>query len=161
MIYYLLLGGNEGDVDSRMSQALTMLSEGDGHITATSSIYQSPAWGYDSALPYHNLAVKLITPVSPFPLLSFTKHVERLLGRSSKSSNGIYHDRPIDIDILLVDNTILNTETLTIPHPRLHLRRFALLPLAQIAPDAIHPLLHKTISQLLNNCPDTSPVTLI
>ncbi len=161
MVYYVLLGGNEGDVDEKMAVALEMMNEGDGHVVCVSSIYESPAWGYDSALPYHNAAAKVVTPVGPFAFLSFLKHAERRLGRLTKTEpGGEYHDRPIDLDILLCDDNVVNTETLAIPHPKLPKRRFALTPLAEIASEVYHPLLKKTILEMLIECEDASPVTL-
>lgn len=159
MRYYLLLGGNEGDVDTTMATALRMLSEGDGEVVAVSRVFESEAWGYTSANAYHNVAAIVVTPVGPFAFLNFLKHVERRLGRTSKTQDGEYHDRPIDIDILLCDNETIRTEVLEIPHPRLAMRRFALAPLAEIAPDLWHPVLKKSISELLSECEDTGIVT--
>ena len=82
-------------------------------------------------------------------LLDATEKVERELGRTIKSSNGIYHDRIIDIDILLYDNVVMDTKRLTIPHPLMHKREFVLQPLCEIAPEALHPVLNKSIGQLL------------
>lgn len=159
MAYYILLGGNEGDVDRTMASALTRLGEV-GRVTAVSDTVESEAWGYASALPFHNVAARLESAMEPLPLLAFLKSLERELGRHDKTKAG-YEDRPIDLDILLWDDNVMETEALTIPHPRMHLRRFALAPLAQIAPDVTHPTLRKSISRLLQECEDTGCIKRI
>ncbi len=161
MIYYLLLGGNEGDVDATMACAVERIAEC-GAVAAVSGVYESEAWGFESALPFHNQAVKVVSDINPFSMLSFLKHLEVTLGRKKKTApDGAYSDRPIDIDILFAGSEIVNTEVLQIPHPRLPVRRFALVPLAEIAPALVHPLLHKNITELLKECPDSSIVTEI
>ncbi len=159
MAYYILLGGNEGDVDQTMARALARLSEA-GRVTAVSDIVESEAWGYTSALPFHNAVARLESDMGAQALLTFLKDLERELGRRGKTKTG-YEDRPIDLDILLWGQNVVETDTLTIPHPRMHLRRFTLAPLAQIAPDEVHPTLRKTISQLLLECEDTGSVRCI
>lgn len=156
MAYYILLGGNEGDVDRTLARALARLSEA-GRVTAVSDIVESEAWGYTSALPFHNAVARMESGLEASALLTFLKDLERELGRRGKAKAG-YEDRPIDLDILLWDGNVVDTDTLIIPHPRMHLRRFTLAPLAQIAPDIVHPTLRKTISQLLLECEDTGSV---
>ncbi len=160
MNYYLLLGGNLGGVDATMSEALRRLDEG-GHVVSVSRTVVSPPWGFESSLPFHNLVAHYVTEVGPFALLSYIKHLEVELGRKPKSNPDVYENRPIDIDILFCGNEVVNTEVLQIPHPRLHLRRFTLMPLVDIAPDLVHPTLRRTVAELLADCPDDSVVTFI
>ncbi len=160
MNYYLLLGGNLGDVDATMREALRRLGEG-GHVVSVSRTVVSPPWGFESQSPFHNLVVHFVTEVGPFALLSYLKHLEVELGRKPKSNPDVYENRPIDIDILFCGNEVVNTEVLQIPHLRLHLRRFTLMPLADLAPDFVHPTLRRTISDLLADCPDDSVVTFL
>lgn len=100
MNYYLLLGGNLGDVDATMSEALRRLDEG-GHVVSVSRTVVSPPWGFESSSPFHNLVAHYVTEVGPFALLSYIKHLEVELGRKPKSNPNVYENRPIDIDILL------------------------------------------------------------
>ncbi len=158
MNYYLLLGGNQGNVDKTMVEAIRRIGEA-GRVMATSSVVVSPPWGFEADTPFHNAVIRLQSSVGPFALLSFLKHLEVELGRKPKTDPNVYESRPIDIDILFCDNEIVRTEVLQIPHPRLHLRRFTLVPLAEIAPELVHPVLHKSVTELLDECPDDSVVT--
>jgi 2-amino-4-hydroxy-6-hydroxymethyldihydropteridine diphosphokinase len=103
-------------------------------------------WGYDSENHFLNAALLLETPLAPEELLSSIHRIENELGRQRTHTS--YTDRTIDIDILLYDNIILHTPTLTIPHPLMHLRQFTLKPLVEIAPDYVHPVLQQTLLQL-------------
>lgn len=159
--YHILLGGNEGDVDATMSEALARLSAA-GRVSRVSRVVESRAWGYESPLAYHNVAAELRTEMAPRPLLAALQQVERALGRRVKTTAAAgYRDRPIDIDILLCGAAVVDEPGLQIPHPRLHLRRFALAPLAEIAADAIHPKLGKSIGELLEECEDGGQVTTL
>ncbi len=149
---YLLLGGNQGDVVHAFETALNRLAEY-GVLTRDSSpIYRTEPWGMPGAEMFYNQAVKTVTEHSPHELLKIINKVEKRAGR--KRRTGQTDPRPLDVDILLYDDRQLHTSDLVIPHPKLHLRRFALTPLADIAPEAVHPVFGKTIRELLKACTD-------
>ena len=145
---YLGLGTNIGNRKENLTRAIEALSLALGHYTALSSFIETAPWGFDSDNAFLNCAVAFDTELSPFQLLDTTENIERELGRTSKSNGGIYHDRVIDIDILLYGSETVSTERLTIPHPLMHMRDFVLEPLAQIAPHTVHPTTGKSIEQL-------------
>jgi 2-amino-4-hydroxy-6-hydroxymethyldihydropteridine diphosphokinase len=147
MIRTLLgLGSNLGDRRGFLVRAAARLAERCGDVTAISSFYETTPWGYASEKNFLNAALLLETPLTPEELLEAIHHIEDELGRQRLGVS--YTDRTIDIDILLYGDTVLDTPTLTIPHPLMHLRQFALEPLVEIAPDCVHPILHKTLRQL-------------
>ena len=112
------------------------------------AFYRDSTVGFESENSFLNCAVAFETRLTPEQLLDTTEKIERKLGRTTKSIDGTYHDRIIDIDILLYDNRIVDSQRLTIPHPLMHLRDFVLEPLADIAPNAVHPTTGKSIRQL-------------
>ena len=146
---YLSLGSNLGDRLRLIQEAVAALTVEAGPVTALSSLYETEPWGFSSPHRFLNVALALETTLSPETLLAVTQHIERDLGRTHKSVDGQYADRTIDIDLLFVGDAVLDTPALTLPHPRLHLRRFVLEPLCEIAPALLHPLLRKSVSQLL------------
>jgi 2-amino-4-hydroxy-6-hydroxymethyldihydropteridine diphosphokinase len=141
---YLALGTNLGDRHENLRQAVASLTP-QLEIRAKSHIYETDPWGYEDQPKFLNMAVKGQTYLEPEPLLKHLKRLEIALGRQVTIPNG---PRSIDIDILFFDDLVLSTPILTIPHPRLHERGFVLLPLMDIAPDLIHPLLKKNIKEL-------------
>ncbi len=153
---YLLLGGNIGKVEETLGKARVLINGVAGHITASSSIYKSVPWGFQSNDLFFNQALEISTIMHPFDLLSTLLDMEMALGRQSTKTG--YESRVIDIDILFYENLILYQKGLEVPHPRLHLRRFALLPLAEIAQNFIHPIFNASIIDLLQVCPDQSEV---
>ena len=150
-IAFLGLGANLGNRRKQLFSAIKHLTEKAGNIPAFSDFYETTPWGYLSPYPFLNAAVKLETSLSPYELLSVTQQIECELGRTTKSNGRHYADRTIDIDILLYDELILQTPELVLPHPLLHERLFVLQPLVEIAPNILHPVINKTITELYHN----------
>ncbi|MDR0836228.1 MAG: 2-amino-4-hydroxy-6-hydroxymethyldihydropteridine diphosphokinase [Tannerella sp.] len=140
---YLSLGSNLGNRKENIVGAIVRISEKAGRIVALSGYYETEPWGFESESKFLNVAVEIVTNLPPADLLRTTQEIERETGRKEKSVDGVYKDRIIDIDILFYDNLILNTNDLKIPHPLLHERPFVLQPLAEIAPDFVHPQLNR------------------
>ncbi len=131
-ITYLSLGSNLGDRHATMQQAILLLGKQAGSVDRVSSAIETEPWGFKSANKFLNMCVRIITTLSPEQLLATTKDIEQQLGRTTKSVNGQYHDRPIDIDILTYDDLHINTPSLTLPHPHMHERDFVMIPLREI-----------------------------
>ena len=129
---YLGLGTNLGDKQKNMNDAIRMLENQVGEVEKVSSVIETEPEGFKSDNMFLNAVVKVRTTLSPFELLDITQDVEKSLGRKEKSSNGIYHDRVIDIDILLYDDINISTPRLVIPHPRMAQREFVMTPLTEI-----------------------------
>ncbi len=146
---YFGLGTNLGDKEANLNLAVEKLKERIGKIISLSAFHITEPWGFSSANTFLNAACAVETGLSPLDVLSETQSIERELGRLKKSVDGIYSDRLIDIDLLLYDDLILRTPVLTLPHPLMHERRFVMAPLAEIAPKMIHPVLKKTMQELL------------
>ena len=146
-IAYLGLGTNIGNKRRNMITAAALLAERVGDVLALSGFYETEPWGFESENFFLNAAGKLKTSFSPLELLQITQQIEKELGRAEKS-NGVYHDRIIDIDILLYDDEVLQTPELTLPHPLMHERKFVMDPLVEIAPFVVHPVLKERIIDL-------------
>lgn len=131
-IAYLSLGSNLGDRHATMQSAILLLDSQAGTVDRVSSAIETEPWGFKSANKFLNMCVRITTTLSPEQLLATTKDIELQLGRTTKSVNGQYHNRPIDIDILTYDDLHINTPSLTLPHPHMHERDFVMIPLREI-----------------------------
>ena len=146
---YLSLGTNLGDRQSNLKTALTLIGQKIGTVQAVSGIIETEPWGFESTNRFLNMALAVITELSPMEALKTTQAIEKEMGRVKKSIGSRYSDRIIDIDLIMYDNQVTDIPGLKIPHPLMHLRRFVLEPLSQIAPDLEHPVLHKTVMEML------------
>jgi 2-amino-4-hydroxy-6-hydroxymethyldihydropteridine diphosphokinase len=146
------LGSNLGNRLELLQKTLVLLEQNNIKVTALSSLYETPAWGFDSE-PFYNACVQIETDFSPQELLSLFLEIEEQLGRIRQQSDE-YTARQIDLDLLFYENLILNTDELELPHPRLHLRNFVLVPLKEIVPKWQHPVLNLTVTELLGQCSD-------
>jgi len=155
-IAYIGLGSNLGDRAGNLLMAVRGLMEASFVVHKLSGIYETEPVGIDTDKQFLNLVAEIhVTNVTPSQMMARLLRIEYLLGRTDKS---LKKPRTIDLDILLFGDTIIDTEFLTLPHPRMHLRRFVLQPLARIAPNFVHPTLNEEIANLLAVCPDTSEV---
>lgn len=152
-IVYLGLGTNIGNRRGNLVKAAALLAERVGDILALSGFMETEPWGFDSENLFLNAAIKMETPLTPDELLSATQAIEREMGREKKS-DGTYHDRVIDIDILLYDNRVIEHPGLIVPHPLMQERLFVMAPLAEIAPFERHPLLGQTFMELADSLRD-------
>ena len=147
-IVYLSLGSNKGDRIGYVQQATRLLGACENvSIIRTSAFYETEPWNMSSDTWFVNAVVEIKTKLSPKELLAECKRIEAQLGRTPAKS-GNYGDRTIDIDILFYGNEIIQDEEITIPHKYVHLRAFTLVPLLELIPDFIHPVLHKSITDL-------------
>jgi 2-amino-4-hydroxy-6-hydroxymethyldihydropteridine diphosphokinase len=156
MKVYLGIGTNLGDREKNLNGALILIREHIGRIEKVSSVYKTEPWGFSSENDFLNIVARVNTRLKPSGLLGRILMIEAKMGRLRNDQK--YSSRLIDIDILLFGEKLLETKALVVPHPRLHERRFVLVPLNEIAADLIHPKLGKSISDLLKECPDKSRV---
>lgn len=132
---YLSLGTNLGDKEANINRAIEKINDSVGTVLRTSSFIETEPWGFDSSNTFLNAALCVETNLSPGQLLNVTQLIEREMGRTHKSVNRVYHDRLIDIDILLYDDITISTPALTIPHPLMQERDFVMIPLREIIED--------------------------
>ncbi|MBP3712223.1 MAG: 2-amino-4-hydroxy-6-hydroxymethyldihydropteridine diphosphokinase [Bacteroidaceae bacterium] len=133
---YLSLGSNLGDREDMLHRAIALIEERVGTVQRVSTFIETEPWGFQSEHPFLNAAVMVRTTLSPIECLDRTQQIERELGRKKKSKGGVYHDRPIDIDLLLYGDLHLSTPRLTLPHPHMQERDFVMIPLREILPSA-------------------------
>lgn len=149
---YLLTGSNQGDRAAQLNRVLEELSGQAGEVILVSQVYETEAWGVEGLPAHFNQAVLLETALEPLDLLEVLQQIENKLGRVRQERWGV---RAVDIDIIYFDDKIINLPQLVVPHPLMQQRNFVLVPLAEIAPDHIHPVFQKTNAVLLQESPDT------
>lgn len=154
---FLLTGGNRGEVKRTLQRAQQLINDRIGPVLHCSHRYESEPWGFEAAEPFFNQALEVSTDLEPEQLLDAVQEIERELGRNraaeaiEKASTGArYVSRPIDIDILFYGDAVIETERLTVPHPQLAERRFALTPLCEIARSRRHPVTGLTVGEMLD-----------
>ena len=155
---YLLIGGNLGNRKENLWKATALINGQCGDVIRSSSIYETAAWGMTEQPSFLNQALEISTLLNARQLIRKVLNIEKEMGRIRKEKLG---PRIIDIDIVLFDDEIHDTPFLKIPHPELQNRRFVLTPLAELDPLLPHPVLKKTIAQLLEECPDNLEVKKI
>ena len=160
---YLSIGSNKGNRYSQIKEALKLIREDLGEIISISKIYETKSWGFESE-KFLNLCIAIKSELSPDKLLFSINNIEEKIGR--KRDSEIMKSREMDIDIIFYSNKIVNQTELIIPHPRLELRNFVLVPLSEIASDFVHPILLKSVKELLeysndDNIPIKTSLTII
>jgi len=155
---HFLLGGNSGNRSKYLESAISMIEEAIGSVKEKSSVYQTEPWGFNAATAFLNQVIRVDTALSPRETLHRTKEIEAKLGRLKRSD--AYESRVIDIDILMFDDLRVEDHDLQIPHPRMHLRKFTLVPLAEIAGSVLHPVLKLDMNALKRACQDKLKVEM-
>ncbi len=154
---FLLLGSNIHPRVVYLNKAIEFINNSLGEIISVSSLYESEPWGFKASLSFLNRVVCVESTFESLEILKKTQEIELLLGRTTKTS-GEYVSRTLDIDLLFFDDEIINLPELTVPHAHIANRRFTLMPLAEVDPAKIHPVLKRTCRQLLDSCTDGSKV---
>lgn len=154
----ILLGGNIGDTLFYLKESIRRLENHNCVITKQSEIYETEAWGVENQNNYYNQALEISTSLSPNEVLILCQKIENQLGRIRKERWGA---RTIDIDLIFYNQLIIDTPTLTIPHPRYHLRNFVLFPLADVIPDYVCPIFKTTILKIVSSSLDQSQVKTV
>ncbi len=142
---YIALGSNEGARIEFLQQAVEKIQQKTGEVLAISGVYQTPAMGFKGK-PFFNACISVSSRFKPHKILKQLLEIEKLMGRERKERG--YHDRPIDLDLILVEDEVINSEELTVPHPAMHTRNFVLAPLNDIAAEVKHPLEKIRIKEL-------------
>ena len=159
-IVYLCLGSNSGDRLKFIEQAVSFLNLAENiKIVRTTALYETEPWGIKNQNWFLNMIVEIKTNLKAQDLLLKCLNIEKTLGRNREKEQK-WGERPIDIDIIFYDKEIINTEILTVPHPRMHERAFVLVPLLELIPDFIHPVLHKSVSELYDDLQEVENVML-
>lgn len=155
---YILIGGNTGKREFYISEAKKFIQTELGNVVSESTIYETKSWGFEAEQLFLNQVIVVKTNQNPIDTLNILLQIEIKLGRNRVSAN--YESRSIDLDILFYNDSIIDSNILQVPHPKLHKRMFTLIPLNEIAPGKLHPKLNKTVNVLLSECNDSLEVLL-
>ena len=158
-VTYLSLGTNQGDKLENLQKAINFISEVAGSVQKISSIYKTASWGF-AGEDFYNICIQLSTSLTADELLKTVLNIETKLGRERTTSSE-YQNRNIDIDVLLFDDEIIFSKTLIIPHTKMLERKFVMVPLVEIAPNAIHPIQQKELQICLQSCADSSEIAIV
>ena len=158
---FIILGSNIGDKKSYIDKACVEILEKIGSIEVYSSYYQTSPWGFQSDDEFLNRVICVQSKLTPNGIMETLLDIENKLGRVRLAKDEGYQSRTIDLDILLIDDLIIESELLVVPHPRMKERRFVLVPLSEIAGEYIHPKYKSTINYLLSICKDDEAVTKV
>lgn len=158
---YILFGSNLGDKMAVFEQACRLISNRCGKIVRLSSAYESEPWGFEATQWFLNRLIVIETPLAPDDLMEALLAIESELGRVRFPEQSGYASRVIDLDILYYGDKVLHADRVMVPHPRLHLRRFVLAPLCEVAPDFMHPVFHVSNKELLSRCQDSLEVRIL
>ena len=157
--YILLLGSNIGDKRYYLSKSIELISKNIGYVDLMSKIYKTEPWGFESDNYFLNMAISVKSKLTPNIFLEKVLSIEKKLGRERKNKTG-YLSRTIDIDIIFIDNLVLKTKNLEVPHPRMNERKFVLKPLSDIIPNFIHPIKNNDIKKILLDCEDNLKIAI-
>ena len=156
---FLGIGGNIGNKQANFHKVYTIVEKELGKIILSSSVYETPPWGFHAKENFWNQVIVISTQLTPENLLAKSNFIEKVFGRSHNKNQ--YSSREMDIDILYYDDLYIETETLIIPHQKIHQRMFVLVPLNEIAPNFKHPLFRLTNFEMLKNCKDESIIKML
>ncbi len=160
-IIYLSIGTNQGDRLANLKNAINMIAERVGSVILISSVYENPPLGFESDEQFFNLCISVSTILKLESVLQVTQSIEQEMGRQRNENQNGYTNRIIDIDLIMVEDTCIQTSDLIIPHPRFRERKFVLVPLQEIAAELIDPISEISIKRLLSICQDSSFLTKI
>ena len=156
------IGSNLGDRKENLRYAIREIERRFECKALRSSVYETKSWGYLSDNPFFNIGIEIDVDDDYEQMLAVFKDIEQGIGcKTHRDTNGEYIDRLLDIDIIYIDNEVLDTENLKVPHPRMQDRDFVLLPVAELAPTWVHPLLHLTAAEMLSDLRKTAEILII
>jgi 2-amino-4-hydroxy-6-hydroxymethyldihydropteridine diphosphokinase len=161
MNVFVSIGSNLGDRLQSLAEAYRQIGLYAVKVENYSSVYETEPWGFEAEKNFLNQVIEFDTHLEPSELMQVLLQIEAMMGRTGERGLGKFQSRTLDIDILFVGDRIISDDNVKIPHPRLHLRKFVLAPMAEIAPLKVHPVLGISMITLLNNCIDQGKIVKV